>query len=233
MTTKTEARPAVSDDRPGLIHATPVRHPGRWVAIAVIVVLALMFLHLVIFNPAFNWPLVFEAMIQTPVIEGFWTGTILVTIFAMIFGVALGVLLDTQWQRLATLLGRPELAEAPGYATTVERIRNRAAVNALVSAWASERKVAEAVSELVAADVPAAKVQTFAEAAREPAVLARDMLQTPSGTIPLTGPAAKLSRTPLRVRSAAPTLGQHNEEILDELGVSAEEQRRLRELGVL
>ena len=93
MTTKTEARPAVSDDRPGLIHATPVRHPGRWVAIAVIVVLALMFLNLVIFNPAFNWPLVFEAMIQTPVIEGFWKGTILVTIFAMIFGVALGVVL--------------------------------------------------------------------------------------------------------------------------------------------
>ena len=94
MTTKTEARPAVSDDRPGLIHATPVRHPGRWVAIAVIVVLALMFLNLVIFNPAFNWPLVFEAMIQTPVIEGFWKGTILVTIFAMIFGVALGVVLS-------------------------------------------------------------------------------------------------------------------------------------------
>jgi polar amino acid transport system permease protein len=93
VTTSTETRPAVSDDRPGLIHATPVRHPGRWVAIAVIVVLALMFLNMVIFNPAFNWPLVFEAMIQQPVIEGFWKGTILVTIFAMIFGVAFGVLL--------------------------------------------------------------------------------------------------------------------------------------------
>jgi polar amino acid transport system permease protein len=52
-----------------------------------------MFLNMVIFNPAFNWPLVLEAMIQTPVIEGFWKGTILVTIFAMIFGVAFGVLL--------------------------------------------------------------------------------------------------------------------------------------------
>ncbi len=93
MTTTTEARPAVSDDRPGLIHAKPVRHPGRWVAIAVIAVLALMFLHLLIYNPAFNWPLVFQAMNQSPVIEGFWKGTILVTILAMIFGVALGVVL--------------------------------------------------------------------------------------------------------------------------------------------
>ena len=104
---------------------------------------------------------------------------------------------------------------------------------ALVSAWASQRDVAEALSGLVGADIPAAKVQTFAEAAREPAVLERDMLQTPSGAIPLTGPPAKLSRTPLRVRSAAPLLGQHNDEILDELGVSAEERRRLRELRIL
>ena len=93
MTTTTEARPAVSDDRPGLIKATPVRHPGRWVAIAVIAVLALMFLNMLIFNPAFNWPFVLEAMVQSPVIEGFWKGTILVTILAMVFGVTLGVIL--------------------------------------------------------------------------------------------------------------------------------------------
>ena len=93
MTTTTEARPAVSDDRPGLIQATPVRHPGRWVAIAVIAVLAVMFLNMLIFNPAFNWPFVLEAMVQSPVIEGFWKGTILVTILAMVFGVTLGVIL--------------------------------------------------------------------------------------------------------------------------------------------
>src|SRR5215210_6254922 len=93
MTTTTQARPAVSDERPGLIHATPVRHPWRWVAIAVIIVLALMFLNMLIFNPAFDWPFVLEAMIQSPVIEGFWKGTILVTVLSMTFGVALGVVL--------------------------------------------------------------------------------------------------------------------------------------------
>ena len=93
MTTTLPAPAPVSDDRPGLIDAKPVRHPWRWVAVAVIAVLALMFLNLLIFNPAFNWPLVFQAMNQTPVIEGFWKGTILVTILSMIFGVALGVVL--------------------------------------------------------------------------------------------------------------------------------------------
>ena len=147
--------------------------------------------------------------------------------------VLIGVLLDSQWARLARLLGRPELASAPGYATIPERLENRAAVNGLTAAWARELTVEAALTALVAADVPAAKVQTFARRP-EPAVLARDMLQTPDGAaIPITGPAAKLSRTPLRVRSAAPPLGAHNDEILDELGISAEERLRLREQRIL
>jgi polar amino acid transport system permease protein len=52
-----------------------------------------MFLNMLIFNPAFDWPFVLEAMIQNPVIEGFWKGTILVTILAMVFGVTVGVIL--------------------------------------------------------------------------------------------------------------------------------------------
>ena len=93
MTSTVSAPASVSDDRPGLIRAKPVRHPGRWVAIAVLAVLAAMFVNLLVNNPAFDWPFVFEAMIQSPVIEGFWKGTILVTVLAMIFGVALGVIL--------------------------------------------------------------------------------------------------------------------------------------------
>jgi polar amino acid transport system permease protein len=93
MTSTLSAPTPVSDDRPGRIEATPVRHPWRWVVIAVIAVLVAMFLNLLINNEQFNWPFVLEVMIQQPVIEGFWRGTILVTILAMIFGVALGVLL--------------------------------------------------------------------------------------------------------------------------------------------
>src|SRR5690242_13916100 len=80
-------------DRPGIIHAVPVRHPGRYVAIAVIAVLLLMFLHLLIFNPAFNWPFVFQAMNQNVVISGFIKGTLLCTVLAMFFGVIGGVIL--------------------------------------------------------------------------------------------------------------------------------------------
>src|SRR5215212_6494413 len=93
MTATMTEPPAVGEERPGPIHAKPVRHPWRWVAIAVITVVALMFLNMLIFNPAFHWSFVLQAMNQNPVIEGFWKGTILVTIFSMISGVTVGVIL--------------------------------------------------------------------------------------------------------------------------------------------
>ena len=93
MTTTAPAAPPEAVDRPGLIEARPVRHPWRWVAIAVIAVLALMLANLLVNNEAFNWPFVLQAMNQSPVLEGFWKGTILVTVASMVFGVALGVLL--------------------------------------------------------------------------------------------------------------------------------------------
>src|SRR3954451_6711717 len=94
MSTDTETRPAASAaDRPGAIDAVPVRHPGRWVAIAVIAVLVAMLVHLLVTNKAFDWHFVFQAMNQQPVIKGFLKGTLLVTVLSMIVGVAGGVLL--------------------------------------------------------------------------------------------------------------------------------------------
>jgi formyl-CoA transferase len=151
--------------------------------------------------------------------------------------IVVGVLLDAQWRRLAAALGRPELAEHADFATVPARIARRGEVDALVASWAAERAVAGALAELAAADVPAAPVRTYAEAAQDPLVLARDMLQPtrqPEGSVvPLTGPPAKLSRTPIRVRSAAPALGAHDEEILEELGFDAQARASLRASGVI
>jgi formyl-CoA transferase len=102
-----------------------------------------------------------------------------------------------------------------------------------------ERALADVVRLFGEAGIPAAAVRSYAEAARSPHVEAREMLQwvvgeasEPDG-IPVTGPAAKFSRTPIRVRSAAPELGAHNDEILAELGIDAERRRELRSAGVI
>jgi polar amino acid transport system permease protein len=96
MAASTEPGPAqapVVEDRPGLIKAVPVRHPGRWVAIAGVIVLAGMFVHLLVTNKEFDWHFVFQAMNQKPVINGFLKGTLLVTALSMVVGVTGGVLL--------------------------------------------------------------------------------------------------------------------------------------------
>jgi polar amino acid transport system permease protein len=79
-------------DRPGLIEARPVRHPWRWVAIAIIALLVAMMANLVLTNPAFDWGFVFKAMVQTPVLRGLYIGTLLTTVLAMIVGIAGGVI---------------------------------------------------------------------------------------------------------------------------------------------
>ena len=147
-----------------------------------------------------------------------------------------GVLLDTHWRRLAALLGRPELADDPRYASTPERIARREEVDGMLGDWAARRSVAEAVAALAAASIPAAPVRSYAEAAADPHVRARDMLQEVergATRLPLTGPPAKLSRTPLAVRSAAAELGAHDDEILDELGVPETLRSALRADGAL
>ena len=148
-----------------------------------------------------------------------------------------GVLVDAHWKRLARLIGRPELADDPGYATAPARIARRAAVNQLMADWLAERSVEEAVSAFVAEGLPISPVRSYREAARDPHVADREMLQATqvegNPDIPVVGPAAKLSRTPLRVRHGAPALGADTEQVLEELGVDAEERARLRAAGVI
>lgn len=148
-----------------------------------------------------------------------------------------GVLVDAHWKRLARLLGRPELADDPAYATAPARIARRETVNRLVADYLAERTVSEAEEAFLAEGLPIAPVRSYAEAARDPHVAERDMLQPVdvegNAGVPVVGPAAKYSRTPVAVRTGAPALGAHTDEILAELGVPEEERARLHRLRVV
>jgi formyl-CoA transferase len=110
-------------------------------------------------------------------------------------------------------------------------------VNDLVGGWAAQRTVDEAVTALKEADLPVAPVRSYAAAAQDPHIRERDMLQSTSldggPEIPVVGPAAKLSRTPTRVRSGPPALGAHTDAILEELGYDTEARRHLRDRGAI
>jgi crotonobetainyl-CoA:carnitine CoA-transferase CaiB-like acyl-CoA transferase len=147
-----------------------------------------------------------------------------------------GVLLDAHWRKLARAIGRPEAADDPRYATALERIARRAEVDGWLAEWAAGLDVEEAVRRLAELGVPAAPVRSYAEASRDPHVAARDMLRSVAqedGTpAPIVGPPAKLSRTPIDVRRAAPALGEHTEELLAELGLDAGARRALLDAGI-
>ena len=74
------------------IRAVPVRHPGRWVAMAVIAVLAAMFVNSVVNNPNWQWRFQWDNAFSQPVMSGVWT-TLWLTVTAMVLGVLLGIVL--------------------------------------------------------------------------------------------------------------------------------------------
>jgi len=82
-----------TSERPGVIHARPVRHPGRWVALAVIILLIGMMISSFVTNPRWDFSKALEIMQQTPVIEGLWKGTIIGTVGSMAIGIVGGVII--------------------------------------------------------------------------------------------------------------------------------------------
>lgn len=89
---KSSEQGAVKSGRPESIKAVPVRHPGRWAGAVVIVVLAAMLLHALIFNPAFQWDVVRDTLTNEQIIHGIWV-TLELTALSMLMGVVGGVLL--------------------------------------------------------------------------------------------------------------------------------------------
>ena len=92
------------------------------------------------------------------------------------------------------------------------------------------------VEVLNQAGIAAGPVNTYPEAVKDPHVLERDTIQPTQiedGSIALHGPVAKFSRTPTRVRTGAPAVGDHNDEILAEIGIDSPSRTRLKNAGII
>ena len=90
---------AEETDRSDNIRAVPVRHPGRWVAVAIIAVLAAMFVHMLATNDRFSWSYMVDNMFRGPILGGVET-TLILTVLSMLIGVALGIVIAVM--RLST-----------------------------------------------------------------------------------------------------------------------------------
>ncbi len=81
-----------NQERPEDIRAVPVRHPGRWLAAAIVLVLAVVVVHSVVTNPRFEWSVVGHYLFDERILEGLRV-TLELTVIAMAIGIALGIFL--------------------------------------------------------------------------------------------------------------------------------------------
>jgi crotonobetainyl-CoA:carnitine CoA-transferase CaiB-like acyl-CoA transferase len=139
--------------------------------------------------------------------------------------------------RLLELVGGPELAVDPRFASNAARLDNRAALDRLVAEWTAARTLKDALAELERHQVAAAPVLDIAGIMADPQYAAREaIVRVPDeelGTVAMAAPRPVLSATPGAIRHAGLPKGAANEEVYGGIGLTAEDLAGLREEGVV
>ncbi|MGH8451615.1 CaiB/BaiF CoA transferase family protein [Pseudomonas sp.] len=144
---------------------------------------------------------------------------------------------DPIYKRLMTTIGRVDLADAPEFAHNDGRAAKSGLLDAAITHWTSSLPIEQVLSALEAAEVPAGRIYSVADIVSDPHYQARDMLlnaELPGGvSVKMPGIVPKLSETPGAVNWQGPTLGQHTDDILGNLGLTIADIQRLKTSGVV
>jgi formyl-CoA transferase len=146
--------------------------------------------------------------------------------------VNVGVANDRLWQRFCEVMELQSLLEDARFGSNAGRVRNRTALAEIVAGRFSHFTTADLVGRFTAAGIPADAIKNVAEVFEDPRVLhlglRLGMEHATQGHIEMAGLPYLLSGTPATARLAPPTLGQHTEEVLLELGYNQADVERLR-----
>ena len=151
--------------------------------------------------------------------------------------VAISASTQTMTERLFAAIGRADLNENPDFKTNAERITRRPEVDAIVGGWIKERTLDANITFFEEAGVTAAPVYDIGQFLEDPHVQERGIVfEAPDdemGEVPMHAVVPRLSRTPGALRTPAPKVGQHNEEVYTRIGYSDERRAALRQRGVI
>jgi formyl-CoA transferase len=151
--------------------------------------------------------------------------------------VAISASTQSMTERLFAAIGRADLNTDPRFKSNAERIKRRDEVDAIVGGFIGQRTLAENIAFFEEAGVTAGPVYDIAQFLEDPHVQARgvvvDAPDDEMGETPMHAPVPRLSRTPGVLRTPAPAVGQHNDEIYARIGYSVERRAELRQRGLI
>ena len=144
---------------------------------------------------------------------------------------------DGQFAKLCAVLGEPDWATDPRYATNAQRVRHIADLSALLRDAFAKWRRADLIAALDTAGVPCGPINSVPEVFQDPQVQARGMLKQvphPCGVlVPQVGSPMRFADATLPTLAAPPLLGQHTEAILQELGYNTAAIEHLQTTGVV
>ncbi len=142
------------------------------------------------------------------------------------------------FERWADMVGRPELKDDPRFTSDLDRGDNGEILSEIAREHAKGRKTVDVLAEYAAASVPAGPMHSPQQALDDPHIQAMGFLQGVEypgvdAPAPIASAPINLSDTPGGIRNRAPLLGEHTDQILDDLGYSAEVIAALRDKRVV
>jgi crotonobetainyl-CoA:carnitine CoA-transferase CaiB-like acyl-CoA transferase len=145
---------------------------------------------------------------------------------------------EHQWRGFVEIMGNPEWANEEIFGDRLKRALNWDALKVFLEEWVSQQTVLDLYRKAQAKRVPFAPVSTMGDLLSNEHLRARgffvEIAQPVAGTHKYPGAPLKYHRTPWEIRTPAPTLGQHNEEIFGRrLGLSAGKLGELKSKGVI
>ena len=146
---------------------------------------------------------------------------------------------DAVWKRFCEVIGRTELIEHPDYKKNPDRVKNNHALNAIVTEWTRQKTVAEIVDLLLANSVPSAPINNVEQLVNDPHIAGAremfvDMLNPMGKPMKVVACPIKFSETKASVRTTAPNLGEHTDEVLQQwAGLNHGQIDELKKSGAL
>jgi crotonobetainyl-CoA:carnitine CoA-transferase CaiB-like acyl-CoA transferase len=150
--------------------------------------------------------------------------------------VALSASTEKMARRLCEAIGRLDILEDSRFRTNADRVIHAEELDAVMSAFIVERTQAENVEFFEKAEVTIGPVYDISQILDDPHVIERELLadypDLEMGELPMHHPVARFFQTPASIRNPAPRLGEHNRELLSQLGLSDASYEELLRSGV-